>query len=190
MTMKKIAVFASGGGTNAQKIFEHFQDHDDVEVSLLLSNKPQAYVLERAKNFNIPSVIFNRMDFYESEKILNLLKESEIDLIVLAGFLWLIPINLIKAFPNKIVNIHPALLPKYGGKGMYGEHVHKAVKLAGESESGITIHLVNHNYDEGDILKQFRCQLQPNDDEQEIAAKVLKLEHKFYPEVIENLALK
>ncbi len=188
--MKKIAVLASGGGTNAQKIFEHFEGHNDVEVSLLLSNRTNAFVLERAKKFNIPSVVFSRDDFYQSEKILNLLVENKINLIVLAGFLWLIPNNLINAFPNKIVNIHPALLPKYGGKGMYGENVHKAVKLAGESESGITIHLVNQNYDEGDILKQYRCQLQPSDDEQEIAARVLKLEHKFYPEVIENLVLK
>lgn len=188
--MKKIAVLASGGGTNAQKIFEHFEGHNDVEVSLLLSNRSNAFALERAKKFNIPTVVFNRDDFYQSEKILNLLIENKINLIVLAGFLWLIPNNLINAFPNKIVNIHPALLPKYGGKGMYGENVHKAVKLAGESESGITIHLVNKNYDEGDILKQYRCQLQPNDDEQDIAAKVLKLEHKFYPEVIENLVLK
>jgi phosphoribosylglycinamide formyltransferase-1 len=190
MTKKKIAVFASGSGTNAQRIFEHFKDHSEIEVSLLFSNKPNAKVLERGKNFNIPSIVFNRDEFYHSEKILNTLLENKIDFIVLAGFLWLIPKNLINAFPNKIVNIHPALLPKYGGKGMYGENVHKAVKLAGESESGITIHLVNNNYDEGDIVVQYHCKLQPNDDEQEIAAKVLKLEHKFYPEVIENLVLK
>lgn len=190
MTKKKIAVFASGGGTNAQKIFEHFKNHNEIEVALLLSNRPNAQVLERGKNFNIPSIVFNRDDFYQSEKILSALEENKIDFIALAGFLWLIPNNLINAFPNKIINIHPALLPKYGGKGMYGENVHKAVKLAGESESGITIHLVNNNYDEGDIVEQYRCKIQPNDDEQEIAAKVLKLEHKFYPEVIENLALK
>jgi phosphoribosylglycinamide formyltransferase 1 len=190
MIKKKIAIFASGGGTNAQKIFEHFEGHNEIDVALLLCNRPNALVLERGENFNIPSIVFNRDEFYHSEKILNTLLENKIDFIALAGFLWLIPKTLINAFPNKIVNIHPALLPKYGGKGMYGENVHKAVKLAGESESGITIHLVNNNYDEGDIVEQFSCKLQPTDDEQEIAAKVLKLEHKFYPEVIENLVLK
>lgn len=190
MTKKKIAIFASGGGTNAQKIFEHFENHNSIEVAILLSNNSNAFALERAANFDVPSIIFNRDEFYSSEKILNLLVAKNIDFIVLAGFMWLVPENLVTNFPNKIVNIHPALLPKYGGKGMYGENVHKAVKLAGEKESGITIHLVNNNYDEGDIVKQYKCKLQPTDDEHEIAAKVLFLEHKFYPEVIENLVLK
>jgi len=190
MTKKKIAIFASGNGSNAEKIFEYFENHNSIEVVLLLSNKSSAFVIKRATNFNIPCIIFNRAEFYETDKVLNILQEQSIDFIVLAGFMWLIPENLIKAFPDKIVNIHPALLPKYGGKGMYGSNVHQAVKLAGDKESGITIHLVNNKYDEGDIVKQFKCELLHSDDEQAIAAKVQVLEHKFYSEVIENLVLK
>ncbi len=190
MTKKRIAVFASGNGTNAQKIFEHFKDNPTIQVHLLLSNKADAYVLERAKSFNIQAATFNRADFYQTENVVRVLKDHHIDLVVLAGFMWLVPKNLVNAFPQAIVNIHPALLPKYGGKGMYGSHVHHAVKEGGESESGITIHWVNENYDEGDIIEQFSCDLKPEDDEQEIARKVQILEHKHYPEVIENLVLK
>ena len=190
MTKKRIAIFASGGGTNAQEIFEHFKEHPQIEVAALFSNKKDALALERAKKFNISTSTFDRSQFYQSEEVLDLLKSLKVDFIVLAGFLWLIPKNLIVAFPDKIVNIHPALLPKFGGKGMYGENVHKAVKEAGELISGITIHLVNDHYDEGNIIAQFSCTLEPSDTPEEIAKKVLVLEHKHYPEVIENLVLK
>ncbi len=190
MTKKRIAIFASGSGTNAQKILERFQNHADIEISLLLSNKKDAYALERARAFNVRTVVFNRYEFYKSDFVLDTLIRDRIDLIVLAGFMWLVPTNMVEEFSNKIINIHPALLPKYGGKGMYGRHVHKAVKESGESETGITIHWVNENYDEGDIIAQYRCELQASDDEDEIARKVHVLEHKYYPEVIENLVLK
>tara|TARA_R110001599_G_scaffold115536_1_gene282329 strand:- start:10 stop:588 length:579 start_codon:yes stop_codon:yes gene_type:complete len=189
MNKKRIAVFASGSGTNAEKIFEHFKDHQEVEVVLLLCNKETAGVLERAKRYNIPSFTFSRQGFYETQSVLNALHEHQVDTIVLAGFMWLVPAYLVEAFPNKIVNIHPALLPKFGGKGMYGMHVHEAVKAAGEKETGITIHLVNQQYDEGSILAQFSCYLSANDSPEEIARKVQVLEHENYAKVIENLVL-
>ena len=190
MSKKKIAVFASGSGTNAEKIFQHFQNHPQAEVSLLCCNKKSAFVLERAGKFNIPTLIFNRSLFYESAEVNEQLKQAGIDLIVLAGFMWLVPEKLVADFPDRIVNIHPALLPKYGGKGMYGMHVHEAVKAAGESQSGITIHLVNERYDEGAHIAQFSCDLEPSDSPSDIAGKVQKLEHENYPKVIENLVLK
>ncbi|NGM89921.1 phosphoribosylglycinamide formyltransferase, partial [Parapusillimonas sp. SGNA-6] len=149
---KRIAIFASGSGSNAQKIMEHFKYSNDAEVALVLSNNADAYVLQRADNFEIPSHVFDRHDFYQTDEIVNLLKRLEIDLVVLAGFLWLIPDNLLKAFPNKIINIHPSLLPRHGGKGMYGDRVHKAVLEAGDDEHGITIHFVNENFDEGEVI--------------------------------------
>jgi phosphoribosylglycinamide formyltransferase-1 len=151
---KRIAIFASGSGSNAQKIMEHFKRSTDAEVVLILTNNPQAYVLQRADNFEIPTHIFTRAEFYDTDDVIKLLKNLQVDLIVLAGFLWLVPPSLLKAFPNKIINIHPALLPKYGGKGMYGDHIHKAVLAAGEEESGITIHFTNEHFDEGEILHQ------------------------------------
>lgn len=190
MRKKKIAVFASGSGTNAEKIFQYFEGRDDVEIQLLCCNKPNAYVLERAKKFNIASFVFTRDTFYNSTLVADRLKAEEIDLIVLAGFMWLVPASLVTDFEDRIVNIHPALLPKYGGKGMYGMHVHNAVKQAGESESGITIHYVNNHYDEGDIIAQFSCVLDPADSPEDIAAKVQKLEHENYPKVVDNLVLK
>lgn len=190
MRKKKIAVFASGSGTNAEKIFQYFEGRQDVEVSLLCCNKPGAYVLERARKFNVETLIFSRDDFYKGTSVSERLKEANIDLIVLAGFMWLVPGYLVADFENQIVNIHPALLPKYGGKGMYGMHVHNAVKEAGESESGITIHFVNSHYDEGDIIEQFSCQLDPTDSPEDIARKVQKLEHENYPKVVDNLVLK
>ncbi|WP_323755722.1 phosphoribosylglycinamide formyltransferase [Roseivirga sp.] len=189
MNKKRIAVFASGSGTNAQKIFEYFKVHQEVEVVLLLCNKQTAGVLERARNFSIPTFTFSRHEFYETQLVLNALREHQADVLVLAGFMWLVPEYLVEAFPNKIVNIHPALLPKFGGKGMYGMHVHEAVKAAGEMETGITIHLVNQHYDEGDILAQFSCNLSVNDSPEEIARKVQVLEHENYAKVIENLVL-
>ena len=190
MSKKKIAVFASGSGTNAEKIFQFFQNHEQAEVSLLCCNKKNAYVLERAEKFNIPTLVFNRNTFYDTEEVTDRLKAEGIDLVVLAGFMWLVPQNMVTSFPNQIINIHPALLPKYGGKGMYGMHVHEAVKAAGEQESGITIHYVNEHYDEGAHVAQFACHLEPADSPSDIAAKVQKLEHENYPKVIENLVLK
>jgi len=150
--MHRIAIFASGSGTNARKIMEYFQDHPKISVHLVLSNNPDAYVLTRAHQFNIPTLTFSRQELYQSSHILDILSVQGIDFIVLAGFLWLIPSYILKAYPNQIVNIHPALLPTYGGKGMYGMRVHEAVIAAGEKESGISIHYVNENYDEGQII--------------------------------------
>lgn len=188
--MKKIAIFASGSGSNAQKIIEHFLKNSDIQVALILSNRPDAYVLERADNYEIPTHVFTRDEFYESEHILNLLKNLHIDLLVLAGFLWLIPEYLLEAFPNRIINIHPALLPKYGGKGMYGLKVHEAVINAGEEETGITIHYVNKHFDEGEIIFQARCKIDPGDDPEMLAYKVHQLEHQYFPRVIEDLLKK
>src|SRR3982751_3231381 len=153
---KRIAIFASGSGSNAQKIMEHFKRSAEAEVVLILTNNPQAFVLQRADNFEVPSHIFTCHEFFETDDVIRLLKNLQVDLIVLAGFLWLIPGSLLKAFPNKIINLHPSLLPKYGGKGMYGDNVHKAVLEAGEEESGITIHFVNTQFDEGEVIHQSR----------------------------------
>lgn len=184
---KRIAIFASGSGSNAQKILEYFKDHSSAEISIILSNNPDAYVLQRADNFEIPTHVFDRDEFYHSDNILNLLTNLQIDLIVLAGFLWLIPKNLIHAFPNRIINIHPALLPSYGGKGMYGNHVHQAVLEAKEPESGITIHYVNERFDEGKIIYQAKYRIEPDDTIELIQFKGQQLEHLHYPKVIENI---
>jgi phosphoribosylglycinamide formyltransferase-1 len=187
---KRIAIFASGSGSNAQKIMEHFKRNSEAEVVLILTNNPQAYVLQRADNFEIPSHIFSRHEFYETDGIIRLLKNLQVDLIVLAGFLWLVPPTLLKAFPNKIINLHPALLPKFGGQGMYGDHVHKAVLAAGEEESGITIHFVNEKFDEGEILHQSRFKIEPGDNLEMIKFKGQQLEHQNFPRVIESLLKK
>jgi phosphoribosylglycinamide formyltransferase-1 len=185
----KIAILASGSGSNAEEIIDYFKDHQLIDVALIISNKLGAYVLERAKKHGIPSAVFSRESFYKSEEVVNLLVENKIDLIVLAGFLWLIPENLILHFPNQIVNIHPALLPKYGGKGMYGHHVHQAVFNNFEKESGMTIHYVNRQYDEGQIIFQAKIELNPTDTPDVIAKKVLVLEHKHYAPTIEKILL-
>ena len=187
--MKHIAIFATGGGSNAQRIIDHFENHDAVKVSLIISNKKAAGVLDRATAKNIPTLILNREEFYQTENILQKLHTFHIDFIVLAGFLWLMPTYLVKSYANKVVNIHPALLPKYGGKGMYGMNVHKAVHTAQEEESGMTIHYVNEHYDEGTIIFQAKCFLQPSDSPEDIAKKVLQLEHQHYPKVIEKVIL-
>ena len=184
---KRIAIFASGSGSNAQRIFEFFKDSEVGEVVCVLSNKPDAYVLQRSRLFNISTFVFSRKEFYETEKVLQYLQEQEIDLIVLAGFLWLVPGNLIHSFPGRIINIHPALLPKYGGKGMYGEHVHKAVIDNKERESGITIHFANDHFDEGEIIMQKKCEVNEEDTPESLARKIQKLEHEFYPVAIENI---
>ncbi|MBD1393154.1 phosphoribosylglycinamide formyltransferase [Mucilaginibacter glaciei] len=187
---KRIAIFASGSGSNAQKIMEHFKKNSDAEVVLILTNNPQAYVLQRADNFEIPSHIFSRHEFYETDDVISLLKNLQVDLIVLAGFLWLVPQSLLKAFPNKIINLHPALLPKFGGKGMYGDNVHKAVLAAGEEESGITIHFADAEFDEGEIIHQSRFKIEPGDNLEMVKFKGQQLEHQHFPKVIEGLLKK
>lgn len=189
-TPHQLAIFASGSGTNAEEIFRYFRQHDSISVVLLLSNNPQAYALERAGKYDIPSKVFSRSQFRESLEVLEWLKENKITHIVLAGFMWLVPDYLIRAFPGRIINIHPALLPKFGGKGMYGMHVHEAVKAAGEKETGVTIHEVNERYDEGRILFQARCEVTPSDTPEQIAQKVHALEYAHYPAVIEKWILK
>jgi phosphoribosylglycinamide formyltransferase-1 len=187
---KRIAIFASGSGSNAQKIMEHFKRSSEAEVVLILTNNPQAYVLQRADNFEVPSHIFTRDEFYKSDDVIKLLKNLQVDLIVLAGFLWLVPVSLLKAFPNKIINLHPALLPKYGGAGMYGDHVHKAVLANNEEESGITIHFVDEQFDEGEIIHQSRFRIEPGDNLEMIKFKGQQLEHQHFPRVVENLLKK
>jgi phosphoribosylglycinamide formyltransferase 1 len=182
----RIAILASGNGTNAEAIIKYFRDHPDIEVALLLSNNPQAYALERAKKYNVASGIFNRDQFRNTPHVLDWLRQEQITHIVLAGFLWLIPDYLIKAYPDRIINIHPALLPKYGGKGMYGLKVHEAVKSSGDHETGITIHLVNEKYDEGEILFQAKCALKKEFTPEHIAQCVHALEYEHYPKVIEQ----
>lgn len=184
---KKIAILASGSGTNAEKIMFHFQKHDAVEVALVLSNKPDAYVLERAGKFNVPTHVFDREQFYNSTEVLDLMIDKGVSMVVLAGFLWLVPATLIRAFSNRMINIHPALLPKYGGKGMYGKYVHEAVLRNQERESGISIHYVNEVYDEGKIIRQVKCEVKPDDTPESLAQRIHQLEHRFYPMVIEEL---
>ncbi len=187
MLKKRLAIFASGSGSNAEKIAEYFANRSDIEISLILSNNPQAGVIARARRLGIPVVLFDRKTFYESNRIVEILQNQRIDLVVLAGFMMLIPETMVQAFPNQIINIHPALLPKYGGKGMYGHFVHEAVVAAKESESGITIHYVNERYDEGAIIFQASCPVVSTDTPEDVAKKVQALEHKHYPEVVEQL---
>ena len=185
--IKNIAIFGSGGGSNAQAIIDHFDSHSTIKVGLIVSNKAEAFILQRAQKHDIPNLVITKSDFKNPDEVLKLLSEHKIDLIVLAGFLLLIPGYLVKAFPNQIINIHPALLPKFGGKGMYGMNVHKAVAEAGEEKSGPTIHYVNEKYDEGNIIAQFEVELEKDDSAESISKKVLALEHKHYPQVIEDL---
>lgn len=184
--MIRIAVFASGNGTNAKNLITFFSKSAKARVVLVLSNNKDAKVLEKAKILNVNTMLFNKKDLYTSSKLLNIVKE-QIDFIVLAGFLWKIPNTFIKLFPNKIVNIHPALLPKYGGKGMYGMYVHKAVKDNEETETGITIHFVNENYDEGAVIFQKKIAVIRSDTAVEIANKIHTLEQKYFPIVIDSL---
>ncbi len=185
--MKRIAIFASGSGTNAENIIKYFNTNRKAEIVYVLSNKKEAKVLERARNNDVKALYFDRASFYESEEILNTLKNAQLDLIVLAGFLWKFPENIIEHFPNKVINIHPALLPKYGGKGMYGMNVHKAVVENKETESGITIHYVNENYDEGAIIFQAETCISKEDTPEDVAQKVRRLEYENFPPVIEEL---
>jgi phosphoribosylglycinamide formyltransferase 1 len=182
-----IALFASGSGSNVENIIRYFQSNTNIAFPLILSNKADAYVHQRAKDLGVPSVTFSKKELEEGKIILRLLQENKVDFIVLAGFLLKVPSYLVSAFPNKIVNIHPALLPKYGGKGMYGRYVHEAVVAAGEQESGITIHYVNDHYDDGNIIFQAKCPLLPTDTAEDVAEKVYQLEYEHYPRVIEKL---
>lgn len=169
---------------------EHFKRSNEIEISLVLTNNADAYVLQRADNFEIPTHIFDKNEFYKTDEVVDLLKNLEIDFIVLAGFLWLIPKNLIHAYPGRIVNIHPAILPKFGGKGMYGDHVHHAVMAAGETEGGITIHYVNENYDEGEYIYQARYRIDKSDNLEMVKFKGQQLEHQHYPRVVETIVKK
>lgn len=181
--LKRIALFASGSGSNAEQIAQYFADNPDVTVTLIATNNPKAGVIERARRLHVPVLLFDRAPFNDG-RITQLLLTQGIDLIVLAGFLWLVPADLVRAFPRRIINIHPALLPKFGGKGMYGHHVHEAVVAAGETESGITIHYVDEHYDEGQIIFQARCPVEPTDTPDDVARKVQVLEHQQYPRVV------
>lgn len=185
--MKRVVIFASGSGSNAENLIRFFHNRDNVSVIQVLTNNPRAKVLERCKTLNISALSFNRTAFFESTDVLNLLKVTNPDLIVLAGFLWKVPENILKEFPNKIINIHPALLPKYGGKGMYGMNVHEAVVRNQESETGITIHYVNENYDEGAIIFQSKCKVDPSDSKEKVAAKIHTLEMQHFPKVVESI---
>ncbi len=184
----RIGIFASGSGTNAENIIRYFQGKNSYRVALLVSNKQDAFVIERVRKYNVPSVVFSKTDFEGTcNNVLACLREYRIDFILLAGFLLRIPDSILVAYPNRIVNIHPSLLPKYGGKGMYGDRVHEAVLEAGEKESGITIHYVNGEYDSGDIIFQASCPIELSDTPQTVAAKVHALEYKYYPVVVEDL---
>ena len=183
----RIAIFASGSGSNAQRIAEYFAGKGLLEITAIYCNNPKAYVLERAKLLGIPSVLFDRDNFYNTTSILDDLKSRETDWIVLAGFLWLIPESILKAFPQRIINIHPALLPAFGGKGMFGMKVHQAVIASGDKESGITIHYVNEHYDEGNIVFQARCPISKEDTPEMLAAKIHELEYEHFPVVIGKL---
>ncbi|MEI6575474.1 MAG: phosphoribosylglycinamide formyltransferase [Bacteroidota bacterium] len=184
--MHRIAIFASGNGTNAQRIIEYFQNNDQISVNLVISNKADAYVLERAEKLGVPSLVFSSHEFKEADHLLRRIQVLRIDFIVLAGFLLKVPDLLLHEFPNRIINIHPALLPSYGGKGMYGHHVHEAVIAAGDAESGISIHLVNENYDEGKVVFQAKCPVLPGDTADILASRIHELEHRWFPEVIEG----
>jgi len=187
MNVKKIALFASGSGTNAQNIIEYFADKQHIAIDSLWSNNPNAYALKRADVFRIKTFVFNREQFYQTLEVEEIMESRKVDLIVLAGFLWLIPEKLLEKFP--IINIHPALLPKYGGKGMYGMNVHKAVVDNGDTESGISIHFVNKEYDEGKLIFQATCPVFPSDTPEDVANKVHLLEYKHFPEIIEKILL-
>jgi phosphoribosylglycinamide formyltransferase-1 len=184
--MSRIVIFASGSGTNAENLIKFFQDRESISVDLVLTNNPLAKVLDRCKRLNVSAFSFNKVALMNGD-VLNLLKSSKPDLIVLAGFLWKFPEAILDEFPGKVINIHPALLPKYGGKGMYGMHVHEAVVTNKETETGITIHYVNEHYDEGAIIFQAKCEVNPSDSADDVAAKIHELEMEHFPKVVEKL---
>jgi phosphoribosylglycinamide formyltransferase-1 len=182
----RLAIFASGNGSNAEAIMAYFKDHVSIEVAVMMTNNANAFAIERAKKSSVPYLVFDKQQFRESDEVLNWLRDRSVTHLVLAGFLWLMPEKLIQEFPERIVNIHPSLLPKFGGKGMYGMNVHKAVKEAGEKITGMTIHLVNAKYDDGKVLAQEKCEIDAADSSEQIAAKVNALEYKIYPPTIER----
>ncbi|MDC6350846.1 phosphoribosylglycinamide formyltransferase [Zeaxanthinibacter sp. PT1] len=188
--MKRITLFASGSGSNVENIHEYFKNSSEVEIAAVLTNKRHAGVLDRCERLGINAFYFNRNAFYETDAVVKLVNSLETDLVVLAGFLWKIPDSLLKAYPDRVVNIHPALLPKYGGKGMYGMRVHQAIVDNKESFTGITIHFVNENYDEGAIIAQERIAVKTTDTADEVASKVHELEYEHFPRVIEKLLKK
>jgi phosphoribosylglycinamide formyltransferase-1 len=185
--MKNIIIFASGSGSNAENIANYFKDNSKIKVKAVFTNNANAGVIEKMKKFGIPCVVFTKDDFINEEYFLNKIQKYHPDLIVLAGFLWLVPNYLVSAYPNKIINIHPALLPKFGGKGMYGMHVHEAVKAANETETGITIHYVNQKFDDGKIIFKEKTELSENDTPETIAQKIHVLEMENFPKVIEQV---
>lgn len=187
--MTNIAIFASGNGSNAQRICEYFSDNIRINIDCIIYNKKDAFVAQRAKSLNIPAFYFDKADFQENGSLLDFLKQRHIDWIILAGFLWLVPEKILDAFPNRVINIHPALLPNYGGKGMYGHHVHEAVITNHESESGITIHYVSKQYDKGAIIFQAKCKITDNDTPDTLADKIHVLEYEHFPVVIEKTIL-
>ena len=184
---KNIAIFASGSGSNTENIIRYFRKSEAIQVSLVLSNRSDAYVLERAHRLGVPCNVFPKEDWMAGDEILAVLQEYHIDFVVLAGFLVRVPDLLLHAYPDKIINIHPSLLPKFGGKGMYGGHVHEAVVAAGETETGITIHYLNEHFDEGEIIVQYKCPVLPQDTAEDVAKKVHALEYEYYPKVIGGL---
>ena len=184
--MKRIAILASGSGSNAENIIKYFSANEDVEVPFVISNRKEVYVHERCKYLGVPSYVMPKADF-ENGVVTKFLIENKIDLVVLAGFLLRIPDDMLAAYPNKVINIHPSLLPKYGGKGMYGDNVHKAVVENKETESGITIHFLNDRFDEGEHVAQYKCEVLATDTPEDVAAKVHALEYEWYPKVIENI---
>lgn len=187
--MKRIVVFASGSGTNAENLIKYFNKSPIGSVVLVLTNNPQAKVLDRCKILKVSALSFNRIAIYERQDVLDILKAAQPDLIVLAGFLWKFPENILHQFPNKVINIHPALLPKYGGKGMYGNFVHEAVVANKEVETGITIHYVNEHYDEGAVIFQAKCDVTPSDTSETVASKIHELEMEHFPKVVEKILL-
>ena len=184
---KNIAVLASGSGTNAENIIRYFREKSSACVALVLTNRQNAFVLERSRGLEVPCFYFPKSDWENGEAILSVLREHDIDFVVLAGFLARVPDLILHAYPNKIINIHPSLLPKFGGKGMYGNRVHEAVVAAGEKESGITIHYINENFDEGKIIRQYKCPIWPGETAEQVAEKVHALEYEYYPQVIAEL---
>jgi len=184
---KRIAIFASGTGTNAENIIHFFASHSLAEVVLVLSNSPTAGALKKATDLGVKTAVFNRKDFYETTNVSSTLSKNGIDFIVLAGFLWLFPESILKNYPNKVINIHPALLPKYGGKGMYGMHIHRAILDNKEQETGITIHYVNSVYDEGEIIFQAKTTVSASDTPESVAQKIAELEKEHFPSVIEKI---
>lgn len=188
-TMKKIAVFASGNGTNAENLIRYFQKHPSAKVVAVFSNNHRAGVIQKAETLGVPCELFDRQQFTQTDDLLHKLKHYEVDLIVLAGFLWKIPSRIIKEYPKRIINIHPALLPDFGGKGMYGKRVHEAVLQSGKTQSGITIHLVNEQYDKGEIIFQAKTRVEKTDTADSLANKIHRLEYKYFPKVIEQYLL-